>query len=99
MCQAESATCLRHLVAARDTARGSVPISGGPSGSGEEPSPLAFPPAAPMFAGPVRLRVSARVNSVLYGPHRFIPGQVFTADARAAERLVSEGSAEVVEQA
>jgi hypothetical protein len=50
-----------------------------------------------MFAGPTRLRVSARVSSVLYGPNRFVPGQVFTADASAAERLVSEGAAEVVE--
>jgi hypothetical protein len=64
----------------------------------QEPSPLAYPAnPLPMFAGPTRLRVSARVSSVLYGPHRFAPGQVFTADARAAELLVSEGSAEVVE--
>jgi hypothetical protein len=64
----------------------------------EEPSPLAYPPGAPpMFAGPTKLRVSERVSSVLYGPHSFMPGQEFTADARAAERLVEEGPAEVVE--
>jgi hypothetical protein len=65
---------------------------------GEEPSPLVFPATgAPMFAGPTRLRVSPRVSSVLYGPPRFITGQVFTADAKAAERLVNEGCAEVIE--
>jgi hypothetical protein len=66
--------------------------------TGEEPSPLAFPAEAlPMFAGPTRLRVCDRVSSVLYGPQRYVPGQVFTADAKAAERLVSEGAAEAVE--
>jgi hypothetical protein len=63
---------------------------------GEEPSALAFPPEPPpTFSGPVRLRVSARVSVVLYGPHRFTPGQTFMADARAAERLVTQGAAEV----
>ena len=63
---------------------------------GEEPKSPGVPAAAPpMFSGPVRVRVSARVSSVLYGPHRFASGQVFTADARAAERLVTEGAAEV----
>jgi hypothetical protein len=66
--------------------------------TGEEPSLLAFPPeASPMFPGPTNVRVTSRVSSVLYGPQRYVPGQVFTADARAAERLVEEGSAEVVE--
>jgi hypothetical protein len=69
---------------------------GDPDGRGAEP--LAFPPdAPPMFQGPTNLRVLARVSSVLYGPHRFTPGQVFTADALAAERLVTEGTAGVVE--
>jgi len=65
---------------------------------GEEPSPLAFaPPPVSMFAEPTKLRVTSRVHSILYGPHRFTPGQEFTADATTAERLVADGHAEVVE--
>lgn len=63
-----------------------------------EPSPRVFSePTEAMFSEPQKLRVTRRVDRVLYGPRRYEPGQEFVADARAVERLVEEGACEVAE--